>query len=72
MNENRSVFALDGITGMLIATVLLLSILAVLTVWGLGVQQDNMSNFYEIKDEKSIIMRSTDNAKHIVDVEVRE
>jgi len=68
MNENRSVFALDGITGMLIATVLLLSILAVLTVWGLGVQNANMSNFYEIKDEKSIKMISTDNAKHVVDV----
>jgi len=72
MNENRSVFALDGITGMLIATVLLLSILAGLTVWGLGVQQDNMSNFYEIKDEKLIKMFSKDNAKHVIDVEVRE
>ncbi|MDY0233608.1 MAG: DUF4006 family protein [Sulfurimonas sp.] len=68
MNENRSVFALDGITGMLIATVLLLSILAVLTVWGLGVQNANMSNFYQIKDEQSIRMISTENAKHIVDV----
>ncbi len=68
MNENRSVFALDGITGMLIATVLLLSILAVLTAWGLSVQNANMSNFYEIKDEQSIRMFSTENAKHIVDV----
>ena len=68
MNENRSVFALDGITGMLIATILLLSILAVLTVCGLSVQKANMANFYEIKDEKSIKMFSTDNAKHIVDV----
>ncbi len=68
MNENRSVFALDGVTGMLIATVLLLSILAVLTVWGLGVQNANASNFYDIKDPKSIKMISTDNAKHVVDV----
>ena len=68
MNENRSIFALDGITGMLIATVLLLAILAVLTVWGLGTQQANASNFYDIKDETSIQMRSVDNAKHIVDV----
>ena len=49
MNENRSIFSLDGITGMLIATVLLLSILAGLTVWGLGVQQANADNFYMIK-----------------------
>ena len=68
MNENRSVFALDGVTGMLIATVLLLVILAVLTVWGLGVQQESATNYYDIKDEKSIKMFSTDNAKHVVDV----
>ncbi len=68
MNENRSVFALDGVTGMLIATVLLLTILAVLTVMGLGVQQANASNFYDIKDEQSIRMNSVENAKHLVDV----
>jgi len=68
MNENRSVFALDGVTGMLIATVLLLAILAVLTVMGLGVQQANASNFYDIKDEQSIRMNSVENAKHLVDV----
>jgi len=53
MNENRSVFALDGITGMLIATVLLLTILAGLTVLGLGVQNANAANYY---------------ANHLVDV----
>ena len=49
MNENRSVFALDGVTGMLIATVLLLSILAGLTVLGIGAQNANATNFYKIK-----------------------
>lgn len=68
MNENRSVFALDGITGMLIATVLLLSILAVLTVLGIGAQNASATNFYDIKDEQSIKMISTDNASHLVDV----
>lgn len=68
MNENRSVFALDGVTGMLIATVLLLIILAGLTVWGLNVQQGSATNYYDIKDEQSIRMNSTENAKHIVDV----
>ena len=69
MNENRSIFALDGITGMLIATVLLLSILAGLTVWSLGVQKANAENFYKIVDEQSIQMRSTDSAiKHMIDV----
>lgn len=68
MNENRSVFSIHGVTGMLIATVLLLSILVVLTVLGLGVQQANAENFYKIQDEKSIKMFSTENAKHVVDV----
>jgi len=67
-NENRSVFALDGVTGMLIATVLLLSILAFLTINALAVQSANAENFYDIKDEKSIKMISTENAKHLVDV----
>jgi hypothetical protein len=64
--ENRSIFSLDGITGMLIATVLLLSILAGLTVWGLSVQQGSAANFYQIENEKEIRMISTDNAKHWV------
>lgn len=68
MNENRSVFALDGITGMLIATVLLLCILVVLTTLGLGVQNANSTNYYKIENEKSIKMFSTENAKHVVDV----
>ena len=76
MNENRSVFALDGITGMLIATVLLLSILAVLTVWSLSVQNANANNFYELKNETKIVSGSafSDNktvskaSDHIFDV----
>jgi len=65
MNENRSIFALDGITGMLIATVLLLSILAVLTVWGIGAQQNNADKFYQIENEQAIRMNSVDNVKHL-------
>ena len=68
MNENRNVFGLHGVTGMLIATVLLLTILAVLTVLGLGVQNANAENFYDIKDEKSIKMIDSTSASHIVDV----
>jgi len=69
MNENRSVFGLHGVTGMLIATVLLLSILAFLTVQAMGVQNANASNFYQIKDQTSIKMIDTQSAKnHLVDV----
>ena len=68
MNENRGLFVLDGITGMLIATVLLLSILAVLTVLGLNAQQANAANYYEIKDATSIKMIDATSGSHKVDV----
>ncbi|BCX80092.1 DUF4006 family protein [Campylobacter sp. 19-13652] len=66
MNENRSVFALNGVTGMLIATLLLLSILAVLTYFGIMLQKDVASKPYAIKDQQSIQMISKQNASHIV------
>ncbi len=68
MNENRSLFGLNGITGMLIATVLLLSILAYLTVHAMGVQTANAENFYELKNASSIKMIDTHSASHIVTV----
>ncbi len=46
-NTNRGIFTLSGITGMLIAVVLLLAILAFLTTWGIGVQQGSATNFYD-------------------------
>ena len=67
MNENRSIFALDGITGYLIAVVLLLSILAFLTVAAIGAQSSNSTTYYKL-DEDKIQSISADNAKlyHIV------
>ncbi|WP_345992736.1 DUF4006 family protein [Sulfurimonas sp. HSL-1716] len=64
--KGSGIFSLDGITGMLIATVLLLSILAGLTVWGLGVQNANQQKFYKITDEKSIKMIDTTSGTHRV------
>lgn len=68
MMENRSIFSLDGITGMLIAVVLLLSIVGVLTYFSVVTQAANANNFYKIENEKEIKMFSTENAKHVVDV----
>ena len=68
MNENRGVFVLDGITGMLVATVLLLSILAGLTVAAIGAQNRNASNFYDIQDAHKIKMIDTTSGSHMVDV----
>jgi len=64
--ENRSPFAFDGVPGMLIATALLLGILAFLTVWGIGVQQANSETFYTIENAKDIKMIDTTSASHIV------
>lgn len=68
MNENRSVFALDGLTGGLIATALLLAILVYLSVNAISVQHAQAENFYKIKDEKSIKRIDTESYKHVVDV----
>ncbi|MBN2815495.1 MAG: DUF4006 family protein [Campylobacterales bacterium] len=69
MNESRSVFSIHGVTGMLIATVLLLGILVFLSVKAMSVQNANAENFYQVKDETSIKMISKDNfANHIEDV----
>jgi len=65
--ENRSVWALHGLTGGLIATGLLLSILAFLTVNAMSVQSANATNYYKIQDEMGIKMNSVDNKKHLVD-----
>ncbi len=64
-NTNRNIFGLDGITGMLIATALLLSILAGLTIWGIKAQQVAAENPYKITNPQSIKMIDKDNAKLI-------
>ena len=64
--ENRSIFALHGITGMLIATVLLLVVEGTLVFLAVGVQQDVAQDYYYIEDPKSIKMLSADNAAHVV------
>ena len=52
MNENeRKLFALNGITGMLIAVVLLLSILGVLTYFSIKVQKEQSQNFYSVNQD---------------------
>ena len=62
----RMCFNLNGLMGGIIATVLLLTILAGLTMWAIKVQQDNATKFYSIQDETNIQMRSVDNAAHRV------
>ena len=53
MNENeRGIFSLlHGISGFLVAVVLLLSILGTLTVLSIGTQAANSTKFYEINQD---------------------
>jgi hypothetical protein len=70
MNENeRGVFGIHGVVGMLIATALLLSILAFLTVNAIAVQQDNATKFYKInQDLNGLKMNSPENHKQWINV----
>jgi len=65
MEENeRGIMALNGLTGGIIATVLLLSILAVLTISAISVQQANAENYYEVnQDLNALKMNSPENHK---------
>ncbi len=62
-NTNRGVFTLSGVTGMLIATVLLLSILVGLTIWGIKAQQEVANKPYTITNPHALKMRDRDNSK---------
>ena len=67
-NTSRGLFKLNGITGMLIATLLLLSILAFLTMNAMAIQQKQAKNFYDptpiTSSLDNVKMISTDNAKY--------
>ncbi|WP_149717499.1 DUF4006 family protein [Campylobacter concisus] len=65
-NKNRNIFALNGISGYLVAVLLLLSILGALTYIGIGLQKDVAAKPYSLKDASSIEMKSVDNAKHVI------
>ena len=63
MNENeRGIMSLNGLTGGIIATVLLLTILAVLTVFSISTQADNATKYYEINQDLNVLkMNSSTN-----------
>ncbi|HIP12521.1 MAG TPA: DUF4006 family protein [Arcobacter sp.] len=65
MNESeRGLFALNGITGYLIAVVLLLSILGGLTYFAITTQKANAEVYYEVnQDLNGLKFKSPDNHK---------
>jgi len=68
MENSRNVFSFDGLLGFVIAVSILLIVLVFLMYFAIGSQNNNATNYYDIKDEKSIKMFDKDNAKHIIDV----
>jgi len=66
-NTNRNVFGINGILGMLIATALLLSILAFLVTKAIGIQRAEAKHYYDpapiVGNLDNIKMISKDNAK---------
>jgi hypothetical protein len=68
MENSRNVFSFDGLLGFVIAVSILLIALVFLMYLAIGSQNNNATNYYKIKDEKSIKMFDKDNAKHIIDV----
>jgi len=67
MNDNeRGIFSLlHGISGYLVAVVLLLSILGVLTVLAIGAQQNNATTYYEVnQDLNSLKFNSLENQSY--------
>ncbi|ACM63736.1 TPA: DUF4006 family protein [Campylobacter lari] len=65
-NQNRCVFSLSGVSGLLIATVLLLAILVCLTIWGLNIQQDVMQKPYKLENAEQIKMFNSKEDEHII------
>jgi len=65
-NTNRSVFSLSGVTGMLIATVLLLGILVGLTMWDIKAQREVANKPYTIKNPQTLKTRAKDDSKQRV------
>ncbi len=70
-NTNRCVFSLSGVTGMLLATVLLLVILVLLTIWGVRVQRGVMQEPYVLKDSQNIQMLGSKASDHRIIKETR-
>ncbi len=60
-------FGLNGIGGMLIAVVLLLSIVGFLGTNALLVQQKNASNYYKIEAQQDIPMKDKASQAKVVD-----
>jgi hypothetical protein len=68
----RMCFNLNGLLGGVIATLLLLSILAFLTIQAIAVQKANATNFYELEDDMKLAIQEMDERFMLENYELEE
>lgn len=63
MEETGGYFSLNGLTGYIIAVVLLLSIVVFLGITAVGIQKREAQNYYKLDAQKAIMIDKS-NANH--------
>ena len=67
-NPKRSLFSIHGMTGFLIATVVLVVVVLSLAYAAYLSQVENATNFYKVERMDEVKMYGSDRADHIKDV----
>jgi succinate dehydrogenase/fumarate reductase cytochrome b subunit len=68
VNEKRSLFSIHGMTGFLIATVVLVVVVLSLAYIAYLSQVENATNFYKVERLNEVQMIGSQRADHIKDV----
>ena len=68
VNEKRSLFSIHGMTGFLIATVVLVVVVLSLAYAAYLSQVENATNYYKVERLNEVKMIGSERADHIIDV----
>lgn len=68
VNEKRSLFSIHGMTGFLIATVVLVVVVLSLAYAAYLSQVENATNYYKVERLNEVKMIGSDRKDHIIDV----
>ena len=68
INEKRGLFSIHGMTGFLIATIVLVVVVLSLAYLAYGAQVENCKNYYDVKDLDKVKMFDSQRSEHIIDV----
>lgn len=68
LNENRSLFSIHGMTGFLIATVVLVIVVLSLAFMAYEAQVRNATNYYKVEALSEVKMIGSKREDHIKDV----